>query len=121
MEYFGTLGPSCAEENTLRKMIQAGMTGLRINLSHGGLNSRREWIRAAQAAAQADLLQQRTALGQQYQAAIEQALAENNYEMANALYQEAVRAEEALQEQMQFNANLALQYAKLAASMAKKS
>ena len=51
MEYFGTLGPSCAEENTLRKMIQAGMTGLRINLSHGGLNSRREWIRAAQAAA----------------------------------------------------------------------
>ncbi len=51
MEYFGTLGPSCAEEKTLREMIQAGMTGLRINLSHGGLNSRREWIRAAQAAA----------------------------------------------------------------------
>ncbi len=87
------------------------------NRLQGDLNG----LRAAQAAAQADLLQQRTALGQKYQAAIQQALAENNYEMANALYQEAVRAEEAMQKQMQFNANLALQYAKLAASMAKKA
>ncbi len=87
------------------------------NQLQGDLND----LRAAQAAAQAELMRQRTELGQKYRTAIEEAMAENNYEMVNALYEEAVRAEEALQEQSQFNANLALQYAKLAASMAKKT
>ena len=52
MEYYGTLGPACAREEIIRKMIRAGMTGLRINLSHGGLDSRREWIRMALKAAE---------------------------------------------------------------------
>lgn len=33
-EIFGTFGPACEEENTLKKMIAAGMTGMRLNLSH---------------------------------------------------------------------------------------
>jgi multidrug efflux pump subunit AcrA (membrane-fusion protein) len=41
-------------------------------------------------------------------------MAENNFNKAQALYQEAVRADEALRQQQQFNANLALQYAQLA-------
>ena len=47
-----------------------------------------------QATALAEIQRQRTLLGQQYQSAINQALAENNYERANALYKEAVRLEE---------------------------
>ncbi|MCJ7834262.1 pyruvate kinase [Cuneatibacter sp. NSJ-177] len=37
MEYYGTLGPSCQDPETLKKMLAAGMTGLRLNLSHGSL------------------------------------------------------------------------------------
>lgn len=44
MQYIGTLGPACANEQVLTGMLQAGMTGLRINLSHGGLESRAEWL-----------------------------------------------------------------------------
>ena len=31
---YGTLGPSCSDADTLTKMTQEGMTGLRLNLSH---------------------------------------------------------------------------------------
>jgi pyruvate kinase len=31
---YGTLGPACDNENTLSEMFAAGMTGMRINLSH---------------------------------------------------------------------------------------
>ena len=31
---YGTLGPACADEGTLAEMLRAGMTGLRLNLSH---------------------------------------------------------------------------------------
>ena len=51
MDYYGTLGPSCQREEILRELFLSGMTGLRINLSHGGLAGRREEIRAAQRAA----------------------------------------------------------------------
>ena len=39
MDYYGTLGPSCADPSILIKMIRAGMTGIRLNLSHGMLSS----------------------------------------------------------------------------------
>lgn len=87
------------------------------NQLQGDLNT----LRAAQAAAQTELQRQRTQLAVEYRSAIERALAENNFEKATALYEEAVRAEEALQEQKQFDANLALQYAKLLMSGLRKS
>lgn len=37
MEFYGTLGSSCADEEILYRLFQAGMTGARLNLSHAGL------------------------------------------------------------------------------------
>ena len=34
---YGTLGPACAAPETLEQMLRLGMTGLRLNLSHGSL------------------------------------------------------------------------------------
>ncbi len=78
-------------------------------------------LNAAQAAARTELQRQRILLGQQYQSAIEQAVEENNSQLAMSLYQEAVRAEEALQQQNQFYANLAFQYGKSMANFAKST
>ena len=37
MDFYGTLGASCAKEDTLYQMFRAGMTGARLNLSHTSL------------------------------------------------------------------------------------
>lgn len=37
VEIYGTLGPACANQGTLEQMFQAGLTGMRLNLSHTGL------------------------------------------------------------------------------------
>lgn len=71
-------------------------------------------LASAQAQAQAEIEQQRVLLGQQYQLQINQAIAENNMQKAEALYQEAVRMDEKLQQQQQYNSNLMLQYAQMA-------
>lgn len=34
IDIYGTLGPACSEADTLEKMFHAGMTGVRLNLSH---------------------------------------------------------------------------------------
>ena len=44
MEYYGTLGPACACEEILSKMFEAGMTGIRLNLSHRSLADSKEWV-----------------------------------------------------------------------------
>lgn len=41
---YGTLGPACKDENTLFDMFEAGMTGIRLNLSHVNLEDVQEWI-----------------------------------------------------------------------------
>ena len=69
---------------------------------------------AAQAQAQAEIERQRVLLGQQYQLQINQAIAENNAQKAEALYNEAVRMDEVLRQEQQNNANLMLQYAQMA-------
>ena len=43
-EYFGTLGPACADETILEEMFLNGMSGIRLNLSHTGLSESRSWI-----------------------------------------------------------------------------
>ena len=47
MEYYGTLGPSCKEFEILKEMFAAGMTGIRLNLSHGNLEENGDWLRVA--------------------------------------------------------------------------
>ena len=37
MELYGTLGGSCTQRDTLEKLFRAGMTGVRLNLSHTAL------------------------------------------------------------------------------------
>ena len=50
MEYYGTLGPACGSVQTLKEMRAAGMTGVRLNLSHGDLEENGHWIRMVQEA-----------------------------------------------------------------------
>lgn len=44
IEYYGTLGPACAKEEILEGMFQAGMTGIRLNLSHKSLEESKDWV-----------------------------------------------------------------------------
>ncbi len=44
LEYYGTLGPACKEKETLKNMFLAGMTGMRINLSHCGFKEFEPWL-----------------------------------------------------------------------------
>ena len=44
MEYYGTLGPACQSVDTITALLRAGMTGVRLNLSHGGLKRREKWL-----------------------------------------------------------------------------
>lgn len=48
---YGTLGPSCASEETLTEMFRAGMTGVRLNLSHQSLRESEREIEIFHAAA----------------------------------------------------------------------
>lgn len=52
-EIFGTLGPACASQSVLEGMFQAGLTGMRLNLSHCDLTDSADQIAAFQAAAAA--------------------------------------------------------------------
>lgn len=46
-----TLGPACADEETLVAMIEAGMTVARLNFSHGSAEQKRAWAATVRAAA----------------------------------------------------------------------
>lgn len=50
---YGTFGPACCERETLEEMFRAGMTGMRLNLSHTSLAESGEWVTAFHGAAQA--------------------------------------------------------------------
>lgn len=49
--YYGTLGPACADVKTLVELFSAGMTGVRLNLSHTSLDACGEWLRSLRQAA----------------------------------------------------------------------
>lgn len=51
---YGTLGPACANIDTLRAMFRAGMAGMRLNLSHGTLPESAAWVEMMHAAARAE-------------------------------------------------------------------
>lgn len=44
LEFYGTIGPACAQLETLQRMAEAGMTGIRMNLSHGPLSAHKDWL-----------------------------------------------------------------------------
>ena len=50
-QIFATFGPACGSKDILRKMIDAGMTGMRLNLSHTTLSNSADYIHAYQEAA----------------------------------------------------------------------
>ncbi len=51
MDIYGTLGPACGDAETLEAMFRAGMTGVRLNLSHVALRDAADQIRRLHAAA----------------------------------------------------------------------
>jgi pyruvate kinase len=56
MDFYGTIGPACAELSTLQQLVRAGMTGLRMNLSHGSLAEHADWLELIQKAGVRTLL-----------------------------------------------------------------
>ncbi len=50
---YGTLGPACANPETLRAMLSEGMDGVRLNLSHTALTEAADLIEALKKAAEA--------------------------------------------------------------------
>ncbi len=56
MDFYGTIGPACADVQLLRQMVEAGMTGIRMNLSHGPLAAHRDWLALLQEAGVRKLL-----------------------------------------------------------------
>lgn len=51
LEYFGTIGPACAAPDILEELFAAGMTGVRLNLSHTSLDACGGWLGSLREAA----------------------------------------------------------------------
>ena len=52
MDFYGTIGPACCTQGVLEKMYARGMTGIRLNLSHGMLADHAQWLETAAKAAE---------------------------------------------------------------------
>lgn len=44
LKIYGTIGPACADRKIMEEMFKAGMTGMRLNLSHVDLSDCIEWL-----------------------------------------------------------------------------
>lgn len=44
LRYYATLGPACQQADLLCEMFRSGITGVRLNLSHGSLSHRQEQL-----------------------------------------------------------------------------
>lgn len=53
VKIFGTFGPNCADQETLERMIEEGVTGMRVNLSHTTLQGCRDRVENYRAACEA--------------------------------------------------------------------
>lgn len=114
-----TTGTSAQQAAAWREMANAyglnsGAVGQAALAQNNQLQSNLNTLESAQSAALTEIEQQRTLLGQQYQLQINQAIAENDYNKAQALYQEAVRQDELLLEKQQLAIQTALQVAQMA-------
>ena len=52
VQIYGTFGPSCKSKEVLEEMIKAGMTGMRLNLSHTTLEKSKDYIQNYRLAAE---------------------------------------------------------------------
>lgn len=52
MNIYGTFGPACSDVQTLERMLDAGITGMRLNLSHCGIDEAAPIIEALHRAAE---------------------------------------------------------------------
>ena len=114
-----TTGTNAQEAAAWREMANAiglntGAIGQAALAQNNQLQSNLNTLESAEASALTEIERQRVLLGQQYQLQINQAISENNFQKAQALYEEAVRAEQQLMQQQQFASQMALQYAQLA-------
>lgn len=114
-----TTGTNAQQAAAWREMANAyglnsGAVGQAALAQNNQLQSNLNTLESAQSAALTEIEQQRTLLGQQYQLQINQAIADNNYNLAQALYEEAVRQDELLLQKQQLAIQTALQMAQLA-------
>lgn len=48
MKTYATLGPACCRADLLTELLDMGLTGFRLNLSHTTLTACRPWTEAVQ-------------------------------------------------------------------------
>ena len=96
--------------------LNTGAVGQAALAQNNQLQSDLSTLGASQAEVNANFEKQRALLGQKYQYDIIKAQAENDLQRAEMLYKEAVRADEALRQQQQFWASMALDASKAAMS-----
>ena len=53
MKTYATLGPACCRADLLTELLDMGLTGFRLNMSHTTLTACRPWTEAVQQARQA--------------------------------------------------------------------
>lgn len=107
-----------AESDRNRQAFQEYANARGLNSGTGGqaelaqsnqLSANLNALRQSEAEKRAEVERQRQLLGQQYQQAIQKAQADNDLNLAKALYEEAVRVDESLSSAAQADADRALQ------------
>lgn len=106
-----------AESDRNRQAFQEYANARGLNSGTGGqaelarnnqLSSNLNALRQSEAEKRAEVERQRQLLGQQYQQAIQKAQADNDLNLAKALYEEAVRVDESITSAAQADASMAL-------------
>ena len=97
------------QETAAARGLNSGTAGQAELALANRLQSDLTGLRAAEQAAGDELARQRSNLGREYRSALLQAQADNDYQLFRQLYDEAVRLDEALQQQSQFNAGMAME------------
>lgn len=116
--YYEQMRQAQAESDRNRQAFQEYANASGLNSGTGGqaelaqqnqLSSNLNTLRQSEAEKRAEVERQRVLLGQQYQNAIQKAQAENDLAKAKALYEEAVRVDEAISAASQADADRAMQ------------
>lgn len=116
--YYEQMRQAQAESDRNRQAFQEYANARGLNSGAGGqaelaqqnqLSSNLNTLRQSEAEKRAEVERQRVLLGQQYQSAIQKAQAENDLAKAKALYEEAVRVDEAISAASKADADRAMQ------------
>ena len=116
--YYEQMRQAQAESDRNRQAFQEYANARGLNSGTGGqaelaqqnqLSSNLNTLRQSEAEKRAEVERQRVLLGQQYQNAIQKAQAEHDLAKAKALYEEAVRVDEAISAASQADADRAMQ------------